>query len=480
MVYCGPMSLDRRQFISVLGAGAALGSARVQADAAPPLPSWLEPYRQPAELILQGALADHAAWERLAELTDTFGHRLSGSASLEAAIRWVVQQMAQDGLEAVRAEPVKVPRWVRGDERLEMVRPFPRRLPMLGLGGSIATPHDGLEAELMVVDSFAELERRRDEARGRIVLFNAPFTDYVSTVVYRTDGPGRAARAGAVAALVRSVGPAGLRTPHPGSTRTTAGIPRIPAAAVAVEDARRLRRMADRGQRVTLRLFMEGKTLPDADSANVVGELRGRERPGEIVLVGAHLDSWDVGDGASDNGGGCVAVWEVARLLSRLQLRPRRTVRVVLFTNEENGLRGAYQYRDVHRHELPDHVLLVESDLGVAAPGGFGVGGGESVQRQVKAIAGLLAPIGATGVQPSGGGADIRPSAEVAGTPMLSPDVDSSRYFIVHHTDADTIDRIAPGDMAKHVAALAVMTYVVADMPHRLGQEPEGSPPVSQ
>jgi len=473
------MPLGRRRFISLLGGGAALGSARVLA-ARQALPSWLEPYRQPAELILQAALSDHAAWERLAQLTDTFGHRFSGSASLEAAIRWVVREMARDGLEDVHAEPVQVPRWVRGAERLEVVTPHPRRVPMLGLGGSIATPREGIEAELMVVDSFAELERRRDEARGRIVLFNAAFTDYVSTVVYRTDGPPRAARAGAVAALVRSIGPEGLRTPHTGATRTTPGVPRIPAAAVAVEDARRLRRMVERGERVTLRLRMEAETLPDAESANVVGELRGRERPDEIVLVGAHLDSWDVGDGASDNAGGCIAVWEIARLLARLQLRPRRTVRVVLFTNEENGLRGAYNYRDVHRPELPRHVMMLESDLGVAAPGGFGVNGSDSVLRQVRSIAALLAPIGATGVQPSGGGADIRPSAEVAGTPMLSPDVDSSRYFIVHHTEADTIDRISPGDMARHVAALAVMTHVVADMPHRLGQEPQGSPPISQ
>ena len=479
-MYRDPMALDRRRFISLLGGGAAIGATRLGARVQPPLPSWLEPYRQPAELILQAALADHAAWERLAELTDTFGHRLSGSDSLEAAIRWILREMERDGLERVHAEPVKVPRWVRGEERLDVVMPYPRRVPMLGLGGSIATPAEGLEAELMVVDSFAELERRRDEAKGRIVLFNAPFSDYVSTVVYRNDGPARAARAGAVAALVRSVGPEGLRTPHTGATRTTAGLPRIPAAAVTVEDARRFRRMTERGQRITVRLSMEGKTLPDSDSANVVAELRGRERPGEIVLVGAHLDSWDVGDGVSDNAGGCVAVWEIARLLARLQLRPRRTVRVVLFTNEENGLRGAHNYRDVHRAELPDHVLLIESDLGVGAPSGFGVNGGDAVQRQVMAIAALLAPIGATGVQPSGGGADIRPSAEVAGTPMLSPDVDSTRYFVVHHTDADTIDRVSPGDMAKHVAALAVMAYVVADMPHRLGEEPQGSPPVSQ
>ncbi|HXE79455.1 MAG TPA: M20/M25/M40 family metallo-hydrolase [Vicinamibacterales bacterium] len=475
------MSLDRRQFISLLGSGAALGSARLTAAASQPaLPSWLEPYRHPAELIVRTALNDHFAWERLAELTDTFGHRLSGSASLEAAIRWVVREMTRDGLENVHTEPVKVPRWVRGAERLDVEAPYPRRVPMLGLGGSVGTPRDGIGAELMVVDSFAELERRRDEARGRIVLFNAPFTDYSSTVVYRTDGPARAASAGAVAALVRSIGPEGLRTPHTGATRVTPGLPQVPAAAIPVEDARRLRRMVERGQRVTMRLYMEAETLPDADSANVIAELRGRERPDEIVLVGAHLDSWDVGEGASDNGGGCVAVWEIARLLKQLQLRPRRTIRVVLFTNEENGLRGAYNYRDVHRAELPKHVMMLESDLGVAAPRGFGVNGGDGVQRQVRAIAALLAPIGATAVQPSGGGADIRPSAEVSGTPMLSPDVESDRYFVVHHTEADTVDRISPVEMARHVAALTVMTYVVADMPHRLGEEPQAGPTASQ
>jgi carboxypeptidase Q len=252
---------------------------------------------------------------------------------------------------------------------------------------------------------------------------------------------------------------------------------RIPAAAISVEDARRLQRMADRGQHITLRLRMSAQMLPDADSANIVADLRGRERPQEIVVVGAHLDSWDVGDGVSDDGGGCVAVWEVARLLKQLDLRPRRTVRVVLFTNEENGLRGAYNYRDVHREELHDHVLLLETDMGIGSPVGFGVSGNDLVRQQVSAIASLLRPIGATGVQLTGGGADIRPSSLVAGIPMISPDVNASDYFVIHHTEADTIDRVTPEHMAKHVAALAVMTYVVADMPHRLGSPFEGMLP---
>jgi carboxypeptidase Q len=233
------------------------------------------------------------------------------------------------------------------------------------------------------------------------------------------------------------------------------------------------------GHRVTVRLRMDAHMLPDAQSANLVAELRGRERPEEIVLVGAHLDSWDVGDGVLDDAGGCIAVWEIARLLARLGLRPRRTVRVVLFTNEENGLRGANNYRDVHRAELRDHVLLVETDLGVEAPSGFGISGNEAVREQIAAIASLLKPIGATSVQAAGGGADIRPSSLVSGTPMLSPDVDASDYFIAHHTEADTIERVSPEKMARHIAALAVVTYVVADMPHRLGHDP-GGPSQSQ
>jgi carboxypeptidase Q len=468
------MSLNRRQFVATVAGGALAGqAARAQMDA----PAWLAPYREPAALIVRSALADRFAWNRLNELADTFGHRMCGSAALENAIAWIVDQMRADGFDPVKTEPLKVPHWVRGVESLEIVSPQPLRIPMLGLGNSVGTPDEGLEAELLVVSSFAELERRREEALQRIVLFNVPFTDYVSTVVYRTDGANHAAAAGAVAVLVRSVGPPGLRTPHTGAVRYAPNATRIPAAAVAVEDARRLQRMAERGQRVRVRLRMGARTMPDADSANIVADLRGRERPEEIVLVGAHLDSWDVGDGVSDDAGGCVAVWEVARLFQQLDLRPRRTVRVVLFTNEENGLRGAYNYRDVHRDELRDHVLLLETDMGIGAPVGFGVSGNDLVRAQVSAIASLLRPLGATGVQLTGGGADIRPSALVAGIPMISPDVSASDYFVVHHTDADTTDRVAPENMAKHIAALAVMTYVVADMPHRLGSLPEAMLP---
>lgn len=436
---------------------------------------WLESYREPATRIINEALADPFAWRRLAQLTDLFGHRLSGSPQLEAAIAWTVEQMKQDGFENVRADKVMVPHWVRGEESAEIVMvgsgssTVRQPLVMLGLGGSVGTPPHGVEAEVLVVRSFDELERRAAEARGRIVLFNAPFTTYGETVQYRSNGASRAARHGAVAALVRSVGPAGLRTPHTGAVRYAENQPQIPAAALTAEDADRLQRLQEGGTRVTVRLRMGARMLPDAASANVVAELRGRERPEEVVVVGGHIDSWDVGTGATDDGGGCVVTWEAVRLLKKLGLRPRRTVRIVLWTNEENGLRGGAAYRDRYKAELANHVLMLESDSGVFRPFGFGFTGNDAARATVRDIGGLLKPIGADRIGPSGGGADIGPSVQAAYIPAMSLDVDGARYFLVHHTPADTIDKIDPDEMSRCVAAVAVMAYVVADMPQRLG-----------
>jgi carboxypeptidase Q len=433
---------------------------------------WLDSYREPVARIVRAAQADDFAWRRLAYLTDTFGSRLSGSAGLAAAIDWAVQEMQKDDLEAVRKDGVMVPRWVRGRESLEMVQPQPHSLPMLGLGMSVATPPDGIEADLMVVDSFVELERRSIEAQGKIVLFNVPFRGYGPTVAYRVNGASQAAAAGAVAALIRSVGPEGLRTPHTGMLIYRDGVPRIPAAAIAAEDAARLARMVARGQRVRLRLSMEAALQADVESANIIAEVRGRERPDEVVVVSGHFDSWDVGTGATDDGGGSIAAWDVARLLKALQLRPRRTIRVVLFTNEENGLRGALDYRDRYGATLGQHVLMIESDAGVFAPLGFGFSGNDIARAQVTAIASLLGSIGATRIAASGGGADIGPSIIAGRVPAMSLEVDGSKYFLIHHTASDIVDKIDPGELGRCVAALTSMAYVVADMPQRLGEAP--------
>ena len=436
-----------------------------------PLPlaqtNWIDAYREPAARLIGESLSTPFAWERLAEMTDTFGHRLSGSESLEAAIRWTAAEMKKDGLENVRLEPVKVVHWVRGQESAEIVTPRRHAVTMLGLGNSVGTAPEGVEGEVLALRSFQELDAAPAKAKGRIVFFNVPFTTYGETVQYRAAGPSRAAALGAIAVLVRSVGPAGLRTPHTGTLVYADGAPRIPAAAIATEDADRIQRILDRGTTVRVRLKMEAKMLPDADSFNVVGEIRGRETPEEVVVVGGHIDSWDVGTGASDDGGGCVVTWEALRLMKKLNLRPRRTVRVVLWTNEENGTRGGLAYRDRYLKELAQHVLMLESDAGVFRPTGFGFSGSDSARGRIKDIASLLHAIEAGEITAGGGGADIGPSVEAGGIPAMSLRV-AGNYFLLHHTPADTVDKINPMDMARAAAAIAVMTYVVADMPQRL------------
>ena len=337
--------------------------------------SWLDQYREPASRLIGEATSSTFAWQRLAVLTDTIGHRLSGSAALERAIAWAIDEMKRDGLENVHTERVMVPKWVRGSERADIVEPARHSLAMLGLGNSVGTPSGGVQAQVLVVRSFEELDANATAARGRIVCFNAPFTNYGDTVRFRSAGPSRAARHGAIAVLVRAIGLDGLRLPHTGALQYATDAPKIPAAAIASEDADRLQRMADRGAPVVVRLVMEARFEADVESANVVGELRGREKPDEIVVVSGHLDSWDVGAGATDDGGGCIVSWEALRLMKKLNLRPRRTVRVVLFTNEENGLAGGRAYLERYRAALADHVMMLESDSGVFRPTGFGFAG---------------------------------------------------------------------------------------------------------
>jgi carboxypeptidase Q len=429
----------------------------------------IDEYRGRAARVIGAALTDDTAYRRLAWLTDRIGHRLSGSAALERAVAWSLSEMKRDGLDNVRAEKVMVPHWVRGAESLELLEPEGRRLDMLGLGNSVGTPPAGITAEAVVVRHFDELEALGERVRGKVVVYNAPFTTYGQTVAYRGAGASRASKYGAVAALVRSVTPVSLQTPHTGSLRYAEDSPQIPAAAVTVEGAELLQRMYDRGERPKVRLKMEARFLPDAESANVIAELKGSEKPDEIVLVGGHLDSWDVGQGAHDDGGGCVAAWEAVRLLKSLNLRPRRTIRVVLFTNEENGLRGGTAYRDAHRAEVAKHVLAIESDSGVYRATGFGLSAEASPQARadMREIARLLSGIRADRIDPDGGGADIGPIMR-EGVTGASLNVEGAHYFDIHHTHADTLDKVDPQELASCVAALAVMAYVVADMPDRL------------
>jgi carboxypeptidase Q len=429
-------------------------------------------YRAAADSLIDAALRDTAAFARLAYMVDTYGPRFSGTPALERAIDWTLGEMRKDGLDSVRGEPVMVPHWVRGAESLLMTAPHRKRMQLLGLGGSVGTPAAGITARVLVVSSFDDLRARAAEARGKIVVYDVPFTNYGQTVRYRGAGASEAARHGAVAALVRSVTPHSLYTPHTGGMRydTTVSRRRIPTAAITVEDAMMLRRMQDRGQQPRLTLRMEARTLPDAPSRNVVAELRGSERPDEVVVLGGHIDSWDVGQGAMDDAGGVVAAWEVVRLMKQLGLRPRRTVRVVGWTNEENGLAGGNAYRDAHRAMLDKHVLAIESDAGVFKPQGFGFTGSDSARAIVTRVAQLLERIGAGTIAPQGGGADIGPIMAL-GVPGMGLNVDGSKYFWYHHTNADTMDKLDRHEFNLCVATMAVMAYVIADLPETLPRQ---------
>lgn len=437
-------------------------------------------YRPAAQKIIAAARAGNDGYKKLEELCDDIGHRVSGSANLERAIAWAQKKMRDDGQENVRAEPVMVPKWVRGDESLEMLEPRPMKMAMFGNGNSIGTPPEGITAEVIAVHDADELETVKEKVKGRIVLFDYPMptenaergAGYGPAVRYRGEGAALAAKYGGLASLNRSATTHSLRSPHTGATRPNGP---VPAASISVEDAAMISRLQKRGIPVKVRLKMEAKMEPEpAPSANVIGELRGSEVPDEVVVIGGHIDSWDVGQGAHDDGGGICMSMEAINVLRKLGLRPRRTIRVVCFTNEENGLAGGRAYAEQHASELGRHVAAIETDSGTFAPRGYGVSVNDPAAQlvahaQLKELIALLEPLGATEANSGGGGADIGPMRP-AGVPMLGHSVDMTHYFDYHHTQADTLDKVSPKDMTDNVAALAIMSYVLADMPGKLGE----------
>ena len=422
--------------------------------------------------LIGGALTSEEAWEELTELCDTIGHRLTGSPSLEAAVDWGAARMAEDGL-AVTKQEVAVRVWTRGEESLSMLAPAERALGVLGLGWSVGTPEGGIEAEVVVVDDFDHLERLGDAVAGKIVLYDVPFTTYGETVKYRSKGPGAAEALGAVATLVRSVAPVGLYTPHTGSLDHRAA-PQIPAAAVTLEDAAQMRRLSERGETIRLRLELGAQDRGEGISHNVIGEIAGRELPEEFVVLGCHLDSWDVGQGAQDDGFGCAAAMEAGRLIAALDTAPRRSVRVVLFTNEENGLAGAKTYAAAAAEAGERHVGAIESDTGGGLPAGFRVdvrGEDEAaVAARLEAalaalapVSALLRPLGGDGLRPAYSGADVGPLVD-AGALGLGVDHDTTGYWPIHHTPADTLDKIDPDNLRRTAAEMAVMGYALAEL----------------
>jgi len=431
--------------------------------------------------IVGTALTESRAYEKLAWLTDRIGHRLSGSRNLQRAVAWTAEQLRRDGLERVWTEEVMVPRWVRGHERGRLVSPVERRLALLALGGSVPTPEGGLRGEVVLAHSIEEVEAMGERLRGKIVLYvhemkrGAGYLEgYGPGARMRVHGASPAARGGAVAMLIRSLGTADYRLPHTGAMNYEDDAARIPGAAISVEDSMRIERLIAAGETVEVELDLGCATLPDAPSANVLAELRGRELPDEVVVIACHLDSWDVGDGAHDDGAGCAVVMESLRLLNKHGLVPRRSIRGILFTNEENGLRGGRDYAMRHRDEMERHVAAIESDSGGGAPLGFGVTAGPGAEETVREIARRLDAIGADRVTPEGGGADISPMKPY-GVPQIGLRQDTTYYFDYHHTEADTLDKVERRDLDRNVAAMMLMAYELAEMDGSLPRVEEQS-----
>ena len=443
-------------------------TASYSSPAMQPPPSF-ERYADVAKRIIDHARADRGAYAKLQFLTDRIGNRLSGSPALDKAIEWAAKTMKDEGFDS-HTERVMVPHWVRGTEEASITQPIERPLKLLGLGGSVATPKGGITAPVVVVHSFDDLEAKAAQVKGNIVLFDVAMPPYSSEKGsgygeisrYRTRGPSRAAKLGAVASLVRSVTAHSLRTPHTGTLLYDEKQPKIPAAAITVEDSELITRLAAQGP-VTVKLRLDEQLLPDVPSANVIGELAGKDKPDQVVVLGAHIDSWDVGQGAHDDGAGCAIMMHVLTTLKQLGLQPRRTIRVVLFTNEENGTRGSDAY--AKDHAADKHVMALESDSGGFAPRGFSIEKkpeDPKVVARFTEIAALLAPLGAMRITVGYSGTDVEPLVDL-GVTGLGLDVAGNTYFDTHHTEADTLDKVDPQALADDVAAVAVLAFVVAD-----------------
>jgi len=482
----------KRQFLGLgLGGGLAALSGLAPALAAPPAPA--PPTASAASAIpatlarsvalyRDAALAGTGAFELVESLTTEVGPRPAGSPGEAAAVRWGSEKMRRLGFANVRAEPVKVPHWKRGVEMGEILAPYPQPVVLTALGGSPATPPGGLEGTVLEVGSLAAIEALTQEAvAGKIVFYSPRMqrsndgSGYGAVVGIRGQGVVKAAEKGAIAVLIRSVSTANNRLPHTGAARTQAGLPPIPCAALSVPDAELLQRQIASGQPVRFRLRLDTQLLADVDSANVVGEVPGRDLPDEVVLLGCHLDSWDLGTGAEDDAAGCAVVLETGRRLLALKERPRRTVRVVLFANEEFGLSGGRAYAEAHRAEIARHVLATESDLGSGRILRFSSRVRAEALPWMQRAAELLQPLG---IEPQGnaahGGADLIPLA-AAGVPLADLDPDATRYFDLHHSANDTLDKVDARGLDQAVAAYLVLAMLAAETPVPLGPvEPPG------
>lgn len=442
-------------------------------------------------------MQDTDGYNDLAYLCDHIGKRNSGSPELNAAIAWSAELMKKAGLSNVHVQPVMVPHWVRGEEDAEFVAPVKKKMHMLGLGMSVGTGPQGITAPVVFVHTFDELEALPESAvKGKIVVFNPGWHGYGVNSGYRTGGASRAAKKGAVAMLVRSATPLAQQLPHTGTLNYAEDAPKIPAAAISIEDAEMIERLTKEGP-VTVHLKMEAHQLPDVEAGNVIGEIPGSEHPEQVVVLGGHIDSWDVGQGAQDDGSGIMSTFEAVSLIHKLGLKPKRTIRVVFWVNEENGGAGGRKYAEALGDKVSTHVAAIEMDNGAERPlgmgyGSFGAGGGgarrgggatgaprvnpgagfdasklspeekKSVDAMLDIVS-MLKPIEAATWTPGGGGSDIGPIV-AEGVPALSPRTVGEHYFDWHHTEADSFDKVNLEDMRKNIGMLAVTAFVLADM----------------
>jgi carboxypeptidase Q len=430
--------------------------------------------------LQQAALTSDYSYRQVAHLANNIGPRLSGSAQANKAVEYVASELKAIGCE-VQLEKVVVPHWVRGEETAALVQ-FPglaanttQKIVLCALGPSVATPPNGIEAEVIVLRNFDELKSLpREKVAGKIVLFNYPFDKqmaaegrggeaYGEAVVYRADGPSAAARQGAVACLIRSVGGADYRLPHTGQTDYAMDAPKIPAGAVTAEDADLIADLVRQGP-VRMKLVLTPQNLPDVESANVIGDIKGTEHPEQVIIVSGHLDSWDLGTGAIDDGAGVAVSMEAANLIQKLHLKPKRTIRVIAWMNEENGLAGSKQYEKDHEKEWMNHFAAMETDGGAGHPLGINIKAKPEVKKTFAPVAAILQGSGAGMLNlVEHCGADIGP-LEKAGVPAFSPIQDSRFYFNYHHTAADTLDKIVPKELAENSAVVAVLAYALANM----------------
>jgi hypothetical protein len=431
--------------------------------------------------LQQAALDSDYAYRQVAHLCNNIGPRLSGSPQAARAVEYVAGEMRRLGLD-VQLEKVLVPHWVRGVESGELVE-FNGQAPnttqkvvLTALGGSVATPPEGITAEVAVVNNFNELRGLgRERVAGKIVLFNArydkqmaeqgyAFDAYSQAVVYRGGGASEAARLGAVASLVRSVGSADYRLPHTGALNYAADAPRIPAGAVTAEDADLMAYLAAQG-RLRMRLTLTPQTLADVESYNVIADIKGSEHPEQVVIISGHLDSWDLGTGAIDDASGVAVAMQAANLIRQLKLKPKRTIRIIAWMNEENGLRGGQAYAKDFAAQTTNHLAAIESDSGPSHPTGLSAHAGNAAIEMLRPLAQILQSQGAGILRQAGGaqGADISP-LDAVGVPTFAPLQDERHYFDYHHTAADTLDKVNPRELAENASALALLAYTLASL----------------